>query len=106
MISETTGIPLFLVSSCWFYARVQRGVRGQELNDYIARFQGSDSNLKRNESEFSLGLNQRESIGVGLCDLGEMCSSGQVAVLVSKQLLTSAVVAFAGYGLYKAVTTR
>jgi hypothetical protein len=106
MESKNVGVGLFVVSALVLCRNLSRQRLNQQLNDHMAKFKHSGSSFPRNESEFSLGLNQYDSIEMSLNDLGEFCSIGKLAWAIGKQVVISSVVLALGYGVYIGVKQR
>ena len=100
------GLPLFLLStSCFFALRSQFSTSvSKDLTENDLSYHNEEimriKSIPRVESEFSLGLNRSESIGNQLNEYGELCQSGQWAILGLKTM----VIFGAGYFIVSKIT--
>jgi hypothetical protein len=91
-------------------ASVNSSVEEQEIyhdqdnyDEYTPSNDGTPRRLKRNQSsismrsDFSIGLNRSLSFGKHLSELGEFCSSGQIALKIIRFTIGCLI---GGYGLY------
>lgn len=64
------------------------------------------ASIKRNESEFSLGLNREQSLPSKLSELGELCQTGQLALLSLRNIAVISGVFIATYSITLKYTDR
>ena len=58
-------------------------------------------NIRRVESEFSLGFERSKSVSKILNELGPMCSTGSYFILFLKSSLIAGIIAYGGHHIYK-----
>ncbi len=63
-------------------------------------------NIRRNDSEFSLGLSRSVSINRELSEFGKLCDSGQIFITVSSIGIRMALGSFIVYKIYDTVTNK
>lgn len=104
MSSSHTGVVLFIGSAVLAYigrglvvAHVPKAAKYKKSTSHVcftaatlANVPSAASSMPRNESEYSLGLNKSESVDRMLNEMGELCQSGQVAVMAAKYVAIAA----------------
>lgn len=95
------GLVSFVVTSSvyWLYSReVSPDITLTTEN--LASVTKKGSKIKRNFSEYSLGLSRNLSVNRDLSTLGPLCDSGQMFLQITNYSLRAAIGAAIGYGIY------
>jgi hypothetical protein len=99
------GLMSFIASSSlyWFLSRDDSSGATLTTENLVAK---KGSNIKRNFSEFSLGLSRSLSVNKDLSTLGPLCDSGQVFLQVTNYSLRAVIGIAIGYGIYNEIKRK
>jgi hypothetical protein len=102
---EVLGIVTFIASSSiyWFLSRDNSSGATLTTENLVSK---KGSNIKRNFSEYSLGLSRSLSVNRDLSTLGPLCDSGQVFLQVTNYSLRAAIGAAIAYGIYTEIKRK